>query len=155
MLPDLESIARRAAPRHLLALAHRPDRRWRLLLTLLGWPPIGYAVAALLNTATGCARFSASCPEPVPVVAWLIQPLIVAALFLVPPATAVAAFASIIGLAVSVPVAAVLSVGTAPESRVGASILGVLVALAYLSALVGGSIVLWRPRPVEDEDRAA
>ncbi len=143
-LPDLESLARRAAPRELLALANRPDRRWRLALALAGWPPIGYALATLLTTITGCARFSASCPEPVPVLAWVIQPFIVAALFLLPSAAALAAFGSIIALAIAVPVTAVLSVGASPESRVGAPVLGVAVEAAYLVALAAGARSLWR-----------
>ncbi len=150
-LPDLEAVARRAAPLNLLALALRPDRRWRLVLALVGWPPIGYAVGMLLSTVTGCASYAATCPEPAPLLGMAVQPLVVAALFALPPAAAVAAFGSIVGLAVAVPVAAVLSVGTMPESRVGAPVLGVVVAVAYLVALVAGAIVVWRPRRAPPE----
>ena len=62
-LPDLEAVARRAAPWNLLALARRPDRRWRLLVALLAWPPVGYGVGTLLATTTGCAQFSAPLPR--------------------------------------------------------------------------------------------
>jgi hypothetical protein len=143
-LPDLETLARRAAPRRLLALARRPDRRWRLLLALAGWPPIGYAVGALLSAATGCATFSAACPEPLPLLPLAAQPFVVAALFLLPPAAAAAAFAAAVALAFALPVAAVLSVGTLQESEVGATILGVVVAVAYVVALVGGAVEAWR-----------
>src|SRR5215218_2074686 len=142
-LPDLESLARRAAPRNLLGLA-RTDRRWRLALAIFGWPPLGYAVATLLNEVSGCAALSASCPEPVPIVTLAAQPLVVAALFLVAPAAAVAAFAGIVALAVALPVAAVLSIGTGPEGRVGAPILGVVVAAAYLVGLAWGANAVWR-----------
>ncbi len=143
--PDLESLARQAAPRHLLDLAHRPDRRWRVLIALIGWPPLGFAVGSLLTSVTGCAQFAASCPEPVPTLSLLIQPVIVAALIFVPPAAALAAFGSIAGLAAAVPLAAVLAVGSGPDGRAAAPVLGVLVSAAYLAALVGGAIVLWRP----------
>jgi curved DNA-binding protein CbpA len=142
-LPDLESLGRRAAPRNLLALARR-DWRWRLALATVGWPPIGYAVATLLNELTGCAAFSAACPEPVPLASMAIQPLVVVALFLVPPAAAVAAFASIVGLSVALPVAAVLSIGSGPDARVGGPILGVLVAAGYLVGLAWGANAVWR-----------
>ncbi len=144
-LPDLESLARQAAPRHLLDLAHRPDRRWRFFLALVGWPPIGFAVGSLLTSVTGCAQFAASCPEPVPTLALLIQPVIVVALVLVPTAAALAAFGSIAGLAAAVPLAAVLAVGSGSDGRAGAPVLGILVSAVYLAALVAGAIVLWGP----------
>jgi curved DNA-binding protein CbpA len=148
-LPDLESLAMRAAPRNLLALA-RGDARGRLVLALLGWPPIGYAVATLLTELTGCAAFAASCPEPVPVIALAVQPLVVAGLFAVAPAAAVAAFASIVALAVALPVAAILSVGSGPDSRVGAGLLGFAAAGAYLVGLAWGTHAVWRaPRDAD------
>ena len=62
-----------------------------------------------------------------------------------------AAFAAIVALAVAVPVAAVLSVGTGPGSRVGGDLLGVAVAGAYLVALVARH----RDRGVARAPRAA
>ena len=148
-LPDLESLAMRASPRNLLALA-RGDARWRLALAIFGWPPIGFAVATLVTELTGCAAFSASCPEPVPVVALAVQPLVIAGLFAVAPAAAVAAFAAIVALAVALPVAAILSVGTGPGSRVGAGLLGLAAAGAYLVGLAWGTHAVWRaPRDAD------
>ena len=112
-LPDLESLVRRAFPEHLLALALRPDRRWRLLLALAGWPPIGWALGdaalarpraapELLGGVPGArpgpaARCSSRSSSP--------------ACSSSPPAAAVAAFAALAALAVALPVGAVLSVG--------------------------------------------
>ena len=146
-LPDLETLARRAAPRNLLALARHRGWRWRLLLALAGWPPIGFAAGTLLATVTGCATFSAACPEPMPAVSMAVQPLVVLALLLVPPAAAAAAFGSLVALVVALPVAAVLSVGSGPESRVGAPVLGALTGAAYLVALAVGSLAVWRAGP--------
>ena len=151
-LPDLEAVARRAAPWNLLALARRPDRRWRLLVALLAWPPVGYGVGTLLATTTGCAQFSAACPEPLPLLSLAVQPLLIAALFAVPPAAAVGAFATLVALAVAVPVAAVLSVSPGPTGSVGTAILGVAVTVAYFVAMVGGAIAVWRPRPDDEVD---
>ena len=146
-LPDLEAVARRAAPWNLLALARRPDRRWRLLVALLAWPPVGYGVGTLLATTTGCAQFSAACPEPLPLLSLAVQPLVIAALFLMPPAAAVGAFATLVVLAVAVVVATVLSVSPGPTGSVGTAILGVAVTVAYFVAMVGGAIAVWRQRP--------
>jgi curved DNA-binding protein CbpA len=142
-LPDLEAFVRRFAAPNLLALARR-DWRWRLALALTGWPPIGFAVGSLVSEATGCAALSPSCPEPMTVVPLLLQPLVVGALFLAAPAAAVAAFAGIVALATALPVAAVLSVGSGPDSRVGAPVLGVIVAVAYLVGLAWGIRAVWR-----------
>ena len=143
-LPDLESIARRAGPRSLLALARRPDWRWRLVLVLIGWPPIGYAVGSLIAELTGCAALAATCAAPMPLVPLLVQPGVLVALFLVPPAAAAAAFASIAALGVALPFAAVLSVGSLPDSRSLSPVLGLVSAVAYLVALAIGIRAIWR-----------
>ncbi len=145
-LPDLEAVARRAAPANLLAIARRPGWRWRLLIALIAWPPVGYGVGTLLASVTGCAQFSASCPEPLPLLSLAVQPLLIAALFVLPPAAAVGAFATIVSFAVAVPVATVLSVGPGPSGKVGTLLLGVAVTAAYFVAMVGGAIAIWRPR---------
>ncbi|HEX5829299.1 MAG TPA: DnaJ domain-containing protein [Candidatus Limnocylindrales bacterium] len=142
--PDLEAFARRFSARNLLALARGPDRRWRLVLALTGWPPVGYAVGSLISQLSGCAAFAPSCPEPMTLVPLLVQPLVIALLVLVPPAAAVTAFAGIVALATALPVAAVLAVGSGPESRVGAPVLGVIVAVAYLVGLMWGIHAAWR-----------
>ncbi len=148
--PDLEALVRRASPRNLLALGRRPDPRWRFLLALIGWPPIGYAVGTLLATMTGCASYAASCTDPLPLLPIAAQPIVIAALFLVVPVAATAAFASLASFAVALPVTAVFSVGAGPESRVGAPVLGVAVAVAYLAAVVGAAGSTWRIRPGDD-----
>ncbi len=145
-LPDLEAVARRAAPANLLDLARRPGWRWRLIVALIAWPPVGYGVGTLLSTVTGCAQFSASCPEPLPLLSLAVQPLVIAALFALPPAAAVGAFATIVSFAVAVPVATVLSVGPGSSGKVGAILLGVAVTVAYFVALVGAVVAIWRPR---------
>ena len=79
----------------------------------------------------------------------------IAALFLVPPAAAVGAFATLVALAVAVPVATVLSVSPGPTGSVGTAILGVAVTVAYFVAMVAGAIAVWRPRPDRSTRRAA
>ncbi len=151
-LPDLEAVARRASARNLLALARRPGWRWRLVIALIAWPAVGYGVGTLISMMTGCAQFAATCAEPLPLLPLAVQPLIVGALFAVPPAAAVGASAALVALAVAVPVAAVLSVSGAPGSRVGEALLGIAVTVAYLVAMVWGAITVWRPRRADDPD---
>ncbi len=149
-LPDLEALIRLTFPEHLLRLARRPDRRWRVLLALVAWPPIGYAIGGLVSAATGCARYSASCPEAVPVALILAQPAIVAALYAVPPAAAVAACAALAALAVALPSGAILSVGALPQPVVEPFVLGIVVAVTYGIGLVAAAVRLWSgPRPAE------
>ncbi len=142
--PDLESLARRLSPRSLLRLARRPDRRWRLLLALAGWPPIGWAVGTLTAQATACAPAAPGCIESLQVLPVLFQPLVIAGLFLVPPAAAVAAFAGLVTVAVALPAAAILSLVGAADGSSTSPVLGVLAAVAYGAALVTGASLLWR-----------
>jgi hypothetical protein len=130
-------------------MARSGSWRRRLAIAVVGWPPIGYAVASLLTTAAGCSA-DAACPAPFAWLPVLAQPLVIGALFLVPPAAAAAGFASLAALAVALPVTAILSVGTVPESRVGAPILGALAMIGYLVALVGGIASVWRPQPSDE-----
>ena len=149
-LPDLEALARRASPASLLALAQRPERRWRLLLALIGWPPIGFALGTLLSTITGCATYTAACTEPLPFLPIAVQPVVIVALFLVGPMAAMSAFGSIVALAVALPVAAVLAVGSGPGSRAGAPVLGAAIAVAWLVAVIAGVRGTWRARRGDD-----
>src|SRR5207247_4448676 len=47
----------------------------RVVPILLGWPPLGFVLAALLGELTGCGRFSAGCSDAAGVLPWLVQPL--------------------------------------------------------------------------------
>ncbi len=144
--PDLEAVVRRAFPENLLALARSPDRRWRLLLALIAWPPIGYSLGGLVGAASGCSRYAATCPEAVPLLLLLAQPLIVVGLFLLPPAAAVAAFAALAALAIALPAGAVLSVGALPEPVIEPTVLGVIVAATYGFAFLAAVVRLWGPQ---------
>jgi hypothetical protein len=130
----------------MLAAARR-DVRWRLLLALIAWLPIGYGMSAAISAATGCARYAATCPEPVPGLLILAQPLIVAALFAIPAVTAVTAFAAIAATVLWMPVAAVLSlVNRRPDSDAVPDpvVLAVLFVIAYVVALAAGAMRLRR-----------
>jgi hypothetical protein len=151
-LPDLEALVRRLLPEALRAIAAGPDWRRRLLVALVAWPPIGCGLGGVVSTVTGCAQYAAACPEPVPVLLLLVQPLVVAALYAVPVAAAVAAFASLAALAVAIPAGAVLAVGAMPKPAVEPAVLAAIVATTYVIALVAGVIRLWGhpgppPRP--------
>jgi hypothetical protein len=143
-LPDLESIARRASPASLLARARRPGWHGRLLIALLGWPPIGFAIATLVSDSTGCARYAASCPDEVPGLLLIVQVVVIGVLYAVPVVAAVAAFATLASLAIALPVAAVLAVGSQPRGTGQTTLLGVATTLTYLAAFAGAASRLWR-----------
>jgi curved DNA-binding protein CbpA len=149
-LPDLETLVRLAFPEHLHELAQRDDRRWRLVLALLAWPPIGWVAGSLVSSITGCASFSAACPDTVPILLLLAQPLIIAALYALPAAVAVGAFASLAALVVAIPAGTVLSVGALPRPTVEPAVLGVIVGVAYATALVAAAVRLRRSPRADD-----
>ena len=113
----------------------------RVLAALIGWPPIGYLGALAVGEATGCGRFSAACTPEVAVASWLVQPLVILLLLLVPALGRLAAVGSI-GLAIAaVPAAAALSASGGNRGPTGAAIalfLGILV-MAYVVAVVGAA----------------
>ena len=45
----------------------------RIGLALVGWPPIGVAIATIAGEVTGCGRFAATCVEVFGVGTWLAQ----------------------------------------------------------------------------------
>jgi len=112
----------------------------RVVLALLGWLVLGLAVANVIGEVSGCARFSATCPEPVGLVTILVQPLIVALLLLVPRLAEAAALGTIAVLVTGIPVAVLLSAMGAASAPAGQAVagLGLLLAVPYLAAFVGG-----------------
>jgi hypothetical protein len=112
----------------------------RVVLALIAWPPIGFALGAVLNEVTGCGRFSAVCEDPAPLLPWLIQPLIVAILLALPIVARPAAVASVaVGIA-ALGGGVVLSAIGGPRAQlhgVPTLLLAVLV-MAYAVGLLGG-----------------
>jgi hypothetical protein len=112
----------------------------RIVVALLGWLVLGLAAANVIGELSGCARFAASCPEPVGLVTILVQPLIVGLLFVMPRLAEAAALGTIAVLVAGIPAAVLLSAmgaASAPAGQAGAG-LGLLLALSYLVAFVGG-----------------
>jgi hypothetical protein len=146
-LPDLEALVRRTFPDALLRRLHEPGLRWRLLLALFAWPPLGWALGASVSALTGCDAYAATCPAPVPILVVVAQPFVVAGLTALPSLTAVAAFASFAALAAALPAGAVLAVGGMPRQIVEPAVLGIIVALVYAVAFAAGGWRVWvRPR---------
>jgi curved DNA-binding protein CbpA len=144
-LPDLEAVARRAAPDRLLAAASGRDLRTRFVIALLAWPPAGFAVATLVAGLLGCGDLAPVCPAPLSLVPLLVQPLVLAGLMAVPLLAAASAFASLVALGVAVVLAVLLSIaGGTYEPRASGLVLGVGVAVAYAVALVFGLVLARR-----------
>jgi curved DNA-binding protein CbpA len=109
----------------------------RAVLALLGWPPLGFAFAAIVSDASGCGRFAASCVDTFDVGTWVGQLAILAVLLALPRLASISAIGTLAMLAVSVPGAVLLSAaGGAQQRDVAASALTVLLVIAYLAGVV-------------------
>jgi len=132
---DLEAALALAAPARLRERA-AATASGRLLVAIVGWPPLGLLVATLIDALFRCGGLAATCD---PIGTWLptvAQPAIVLVLAALPALAALAAFASLASLAVVVPAVVVLS---ASGAEGGDHVARLLVA----GAAVGAYIVAW------------
>ena len=83
----------------------------RLGLALLGWPPLGVAVATAIGESSGCGRFAASCAEVFSPGTWIVQVAIVLLLFALPRIAGWSAVGTLVALAAAIPTAVALSAG--------------------------------------------
>jgi hypothetical protein len=106
----------------------------RIGLALVGWPPIGVAIATVAGEVTGCGRFAATCVEPFGVGTWLAQLAVIVILLMVPSIAALSAVGTLAALATSIPTAVILSAsGGSREPAASATILGGVLAVAYVA----------------------
>jgi hypothetical protein len=106
----------------------------RVAVALLGWPPLGVAIAWLLGELSGCGRFSAGCVETFAVGTWVAQFAVLGVLLLIPPLAAASAVGTLAMLAAAIPASILLSaVGGAREPGAAAGILAVVLAIAWLA----------------------
>jgi hypothetical protein len=105
----------------------------RIGLALVGWPPIGVAIATIAGEVTGCGRFAATCVEVFGVGTWLAQVAVFLVMLALPSLAALSAVGTVAALAASIPTAVILSAsGGSREPAASASILGGVLAVAYL-----------------------
>ena len=105
----------------------------RIGLALVGWPPIGVAIATIAGEVTGCGRFAATCVEVFGVGTWLAQVAVFLVLLALPSLAALSAVGTLAALAAAIPTAVILSAsGGSREPAASASILGGVLAVAYL-----------------------
>jgi hypothetical protein len=115
-----------------LPLPGGPGRR--VAVALLGWPPIGVAIAWLLGEVSGCGRFSAGCVETFAVGTWVAQFAVLGALLLVPALAAASAVGTVALLAAAIPASILLSaLGGAREPGAAAGALAIVLAIAWLA----------------------
>ena len=135
--PYTEPSPRRAAepgadPSAILPLGGGPTTR--IGLALLGWPPLGFAVAALIGEASGCSRFAAACVDTFGFGTLLAQIVVIAVLFALPRLAAVSAVGTLAVLGGSIPATMLLSVSGGPQERDAATAaLTVVLAAAYVA----------------------
>jgi len=106
----------------------------RIAVALLGWPPLGFAIAWLLGEVSGCGRFAAGCVETFAVGMWVAQFAVLGALLLVPTLAAASAVGTVALLAAAIPASILLSaLGGAREPGLAAGALGITLAIAWLA----------------------
>jgi Meckel syndrome type 1 protein len=126
----------------LLPVASTPTGR--LVMALLGWPPIAVAIAAAIGEETGCGRFAASCGELSSPGTWIVEAAILLLLLALPAVARWSAHGTIATVVVGAPAALVLSAGGGSrQPEASSAALAVLLAVAYA---VGVSYALVVPR---------
>lgn len=120
----------------------------RAIIALLGWPPIGLAIATLAGEITGCGRFAAACGDTtatsVTIAVLLAQFFILALLVAAPRVAALSVGGTLAIVVAAVPVALLLSAGGA--SRDPATAGRILVEIMVLAWLVGVALAIRRRR---------
>lgn len=86
--------------------------RGRAVLAALAWVPIGLAIFGIHGQVTGCARFTASCTDPIAWSVWIPQAIAIVLLLGLPRLAWIAAGGSILLIALTAPLAAILTVGS-------------------------------------------
>jgi hypothetical protein len=108
----------------------------RVAVALLGWLPLGVAIAWLLGEVSGCSRFSAGCVETFAVGTGIAQFAVLGALLLVPALAAASAVGTVAMLAAAIPASILLSaLGGAREPGAAAGVLGIVLAVAWLAGV--------------------
>lgn len=110
--------------------------RSRVALALIGWPPLGLGLAAVIGEISGCGRFSATCIDTFAAGTWLGQLILLLVLLAVPALAAVAAVGTLAVLAAAVPVAVLLSaVGGSRDPGNAATVLIAALVIAWLAGV--------------------
>jgi len=118
-------------------IAAARDLRSRIILALVGWPPIGVLVATLIGEATGCASFSVACrpgDELLPIATGLA---FFGILLAIPALARLSAAGTVAIVLTAVPVAAFVIGAEAPADAVpnaGAAL--AILGLAWLAGIV-------------------
>jgi DnaJ domain len=107
--------------------------RWRAVQAVVGWLPILFGAAWLVDELTGCGRFAASCGAGAPVIAPVIGLLVLGILLLSPWLAAVAATGALALVLAAVPTALLLSAGgTAIDVQSRSDTLGIVLVVAWV-----------------------
>jgi hypothetical protein len=106
-------------------------------IALLGWPPLGFALATFISEASGCGRFAASCVDTFDFGTWVGQLAIIGLLLAVPRIASISAIGTLAMLAAAGPAAVILSAtGGARQREAAAAFLAVVLVAAYLVGVV-------------------
>jgi hypothetical protein len=115
-----------------------------------GWAPIALGIGWAVGEATGCSRFSATCPPAVAPVTWGAQLAALVVLILVARLARVATVATVATLAAVLPASVLLLATSDPASMDAArAVLGGLMTIAWVAGVGFGSAREFRRRPID------
>jgi hypothetical protein len=128
----------------------RPGVGARVGRAVAGWAPIALGIGWAAGEATGCSRFSATCPPAVAPLTWGAQLAVLVLLILVPRLARVATVATIATLAAVLPASILLLATSDPASMDAArAVLGGLMTIAWIGGVAYGAAREFRRRPVD------
>lgn len=121
----------------------------RVVLTLLGWPPLAVGFGALAGEASGCSRFAVGCPEVAAPVTLGAQLAIALVLLTLPRLAGIAAAGAIGMLLAALPATAALVPNEGPVGSTGNGLFASVVLV--VGWLGGAALAAYRrePEPAE------
>jgi hypothetical protein len=107
------------------------------VLAALAWFPIGLAIFGIHGQLTGCAQFMASCTDPVAWSVWIPQAIVGVLLLISPRLAWIAASGSVMLIALTAPLAAILTAGSGgrPPSAATTELLLVAMVVGWLGGV--------------------
>jgi DnaJ-like protein len=128
----------------------RPGVGARVGRAVIGWAPIALGIGWFAGEISGCGRFSADCHPAVAPISWAAQLLVLALLIAVTRLARITTIATIATLAAIFPASALLLATFDPEGMTaGRTVLGGLMATAWIAGIVYGVAREVRRRPVD------
>jgi hypothetical protein len=116
----------------------------------IGWAPIALGIGWLAGEVSGCSRFSADCHPAAAPVSWGLQIAVLVVLIAFTRIARITTVATIATLAAIFPASALLLATFDPDSMAaGRTVLGGLMATAWIAGIAIGAVREFRRKPID------